>query len=124
MYDAPNGSTKYYIIEQTGVIDSKRYVKTLGKQFLINEDPDLSQDPTWGYSEHAFKFDSYTSACHWLLRWKPVGTHRLVYVEEEQDDKGRWINRTFKYVMDGPVDQERFDERDWKEYHHMNGKSN
>ena len=23
-----------------------------------------------------------------------------------------------------PVDQERFDERDWKEFHHMNGKSN
>jgi hypothetical protein len=39
-----------------------------------------------------------------------------VYVDEEKDE--------FRYVMDGPVDQEHFDERDWREYHHMNGRSN
>lgn len=116
MYDAPHGSKKYYIIERTGVPLTERYLCTLGKIFLIGEDTDQSKRPTWMHCENAFRFDSYTSACHWLLRWKPEGTHRLVYVNEETDE--------FKYVMDGPVDQERFDERDWKEYHHMNGRSN
>ena len=116
MYDAPNGSTRYYIIEQTGVPLHRRFLHTLGKTFLIGEDPDQSKRPTWSDGDQAFRFDSYTSACHWLLRWRPDGTHRLVYVDEEKDE--------FRYVMDGPVDQEHFDERDWREYHHMNGRSN
>ena len=116
LYDAPNGSTQYYIIEQTGVVHQDRYLKTLGKTFLIGEDPDQSASPTWGYCEHAFQFDTYSAACHWLARWRPVGTHRLVHVDEDQG--------TRLYVMDGPVDQDRMDERDWQEFHHMNGKSN
>ena len=116
MYDAPNGSKRYYIIERTGVPLDERFLHTLGKMFLIGEDPDQSKQPTWMHCENAFRFDTYCAACHWLARWKPAGTHRLVYVDEDTDE--------FKYVMDGPVDQQRFDERDWQEYHHMNGKSN
>lgn len=115
MYDAPNGSKQYYIIERIGVPLCKRYLHKLGKQLplwaSVQREP-----PIWDREHHAFRFDTYTAACHWLLRIQPPGTHRLVYVDESTDE--------FKYVMDGPVDQERFDERDWKEYHHMNGKSN
>ena len=116
MYDAPNGSKQYYIIERIGVPLCERYLHKLGKQLLIGESPDQSKPPSWERAHHAFRFNTYTAACHWLLRIRPDGTHRLVYVDENTDE--------FKYVMDGPVDQERFDERDWKEYHHMNGKSN
>ena len=113
MYDAPNGSKQYYIIERIGVPLCERYLHKLGKQLLIGESPDQSKQPSWDRAHHAFRFDTYTAACHWLLRIRPAGTHRLVYVDENTDE--------FKYVMEGPVDQERFDERDWKEYHHMNG---
>lgn len=116
MYDAPNGSTRYYIIERTGVVHQDRYLKTLGKIFLIGEDPDQSSHPTWGYCEHAFRFDTYSAACHWLARWKPVGTHRLVHVDIDEGTK--------TYVTDGPVEPDRFAERDWKEFHHMNGRTN
>ena len=114
MYDAPHSSTKYYIIERTGVPLDERFLHKLGITFLIGEDPSRAKDPVWAREELAFRFDTYTSACHWLLRWRPAGTHRLVYVNEETNE--------FKYVMDGPAEQERFDERDWKEYHHMNRK--
>ena len=116
MYDAPNGSKQYYIIERNGKGGSVLYLKTLGKTFLIGEDPDQSKEPTWSEEKYAFRFDAYTSACHWLLRWRPSGGNRVVYVDENTDD--------FIYADDGPVDKDRFDERDWREYHHMNGKSN
>ena len=116
MYDAPNGSTRYYIIERTNIVNQDRYLKTLGKMFLIGEDPDQSEAPTWGYCEHAFRFDSYTSACHWLMRWRPQGTHRLVHVDLDEGIK--------RYVPDGPVEPDCFAERDWREFTHMNGKSN
>ena len=116
LYDAPKHSPRYYIIERCGVPLTERYLCTLGKMFLIGEDPDRSAHPTWMHCENAFRFDTYTAACHWLARWKPAGTHRLVYVDDEQD--------VFKYVMDGPVEPDRIDERDWREFHHMNGKSN
>lgn len=114
MYDAPNGSTKYYIIERNGPGGSVAYLKTLGKTLLIGEDPDQSEAPTWSEGKYAFRFDTYTAACHWLLRLRPDGGIRVAYVDESTDD--------FIYADDGPIDKERFDERDWKEYHHMNGK--
>ena len=116
MYDAPKGSSQYYIIERTGKVGQDRFLKTLGKVFLIGEDPDRSAKPSWGYCEHAFRFDTYTSACHWLMRWNPRGTHQLVYVDLDEGIR--------KYVPDGPVDPERFAERDWQEFHEMNGRSN
>ena len=115
-YDSPTPLSRYYVIERTGVLYHERYLKTLGKIFLIGEDPDQSKHPTWGYLEHAFQFASYTAACHWLARWRPAGTYRLVHVN---DDEG-----TRTYCMDGPVEPDCFDERDWKEFHHMNGRSN
>lgn len=115
MYDAPYGSTQYYVLERVGAPIEERYLYKLGKMFLIGEDPDLSQDPKWSECKYAFRFDTYTSACHWLARWKPAGTHRVVHINEETDE--------FQAV-DRPVEMDRFDERDWREFHHMNGKSN
>jgi len=111
-----NNIKQYYIIERCGVPLTERFLHTIGNTPVPGDGQALSQQPTWERAKHAFRFDTYTAACHWLLRWTPVGTHRLVYVDENTD--------VFKYVMDGPVDLERFEERDWREYHHMNGKSN
>lgn len=116
MYDTPNGSTKYYVIERVGVEPEQRYVRSLGRQLILNDPWDQPpKDPTFGRGDQWFKFDSYTSACHWLARWTPAGTYRVVYVNEETDQ--------FQAV-DRPVEPERMDERDWREFTHMNGKSN
>ena len=115
MYDAPKGSKSYYILERVGVGLEERYLYKLGKMFLIGEDPDRSESPKWGRGQYAFRFDTYSAACHWLARWKPAGTHRVVYVNEDTD--------RFQAV-DRPVEPDRIDERDWREFHYMNGKSN
>ena len=115
MYDSKPGSKRYYIIERCGVPLTVRFLHTIGKIPVPGDGQALSKQPTWHEAKYAFRFDTYTAACHWLARWRPDGTHRLVYVDEDTDD--------FKYVMDGPAEPERFDERDWKEFHHMNGKS-
>jgi len=121
MYDVTPGGRQYYTIERCEVPLTERFLHTLGEMRPDGDDPERnyplqSKQPTWGEPKHAFRFDTYTAACHWLLRWKPQGTHRLVYINEDTTE--------CKYVMDGPVERERFDERDWKEYHHMNGKRN
>ena len=115
-HNTSNSSTNYYIIERTGEPLDQRFLHTLGKTPVPGDGQALSQQPRWFDEKHAFRFDTYSAACHWLARWTPTGTHRLIYVDQDNDG--------FEYVMDGPVDQKRFDERDWKEYHHMNGKSN
>ena len=115
MYDAPNGSKSYYVLERVGVGLDERYLHKLGKMFLIGEDPDRSERPRWSECKRAFRFDTYSAACHWLARWKPAGTHRVVYINEETDQ--------FQAV-DRPVEPERIDERDWQEFTHMNGRSN
>ena len=108
--------TRYYVIERVGVEPHKRYLKTIGHQLIINDPWDQKPaDPTFGPGDRWFKWHSYTAACHWLARWKPAGTYRVVYVNEETDQ--------FQAV-DRPVDPERMDERDWREFTHMNGKSN
>ena len=116
MYDAPNGSKSYYILERVGVGLEERYLYKLGTAaFYIGESPDQSESPKWSRGKYAFQFDTYSAACHWLARWKPAGTHRVVYVNEDTDQ--------FRAV-DRPVEPNRMDERDWREFHYMNGKSN
>ena len=115
-HDTLTNSKQYYVIERCEVPLTERFLKTIGKTPVPGDGQALSDQPTWGLPPHAFRWDTYTAACHWLLRWKPQGTHRLVYINEDTTE--------CKYVMDGPVDTERLDERDWKEYHHMNGKRN
>tara|TARA_A100001011_G_C13971265_1_gene699375 strand:+ start:198 stop:569 length:372 start_codon:yes stop_codon:yes gene_type:complete len=114
--------TRYYVIERVGVEPHERFLTKLGHQLMLIFSSSFAQkptDPTFGSSEHWFKWDTYTAACHWLARWKPPGTYRVMRVEEDADGDAlvyEWAQQ--------PVDQERFDERDWKEFHHMNGKSN
>lgn len=112
--------TRYYVIERVGVEPHKRYLKTIGHQLIIN-DPwnQKPTDPTFGPGDRWFKWHSYSAACHWLARWKPAGTYRVMYVEEDVDGDAL----VFEHV-DSPVEPERTDERDWREFTHMNGKSN
>lgn len=116
-----SNETRYYVIEQVGVEPEHRFLKTIGRQ-LFEKDPwnGKSADPTFGRSDQWFKWHSYTGACHWLARWKPSGTYRVMYVEEDASGDAD----TFEWTETGPVDLESFDERDWQEFHHMNGKSN
>jgi hypothetical protein len=112
--------TKYYVIERVGVEPYERYLKTLGHQLIINDPWDKEPaDPKFGYSDQWFKWHSYTAACHWLARWKPSGTYRVMYVEEDTSGDAD----TFDWAP-VPVEPGSFDERDWREFHHMNGKSN
>ena len=112
--------TKYYEIERVGVDPDQRYLRTLGRQLILNDPWDQPpKDPTFGRSDQWFKFDSYTGACHWLARWKPAGTYRVMWVEEAPDGDCD----TFEWAQQ-PQQPERFTERDWQEFHHMNGKSN
>jgi len=112
--------TRYYVIERVGVEPHKRYLKTLGRQLIINDPWDQKPtDPKFGPSECWFKWYSYTAACHWLARWRPDGTYRVMYVEEDADGDAL----VFEHV-DSPVEPQRMDERDWQEFNHMNGRSN
>ena len=104
MYDAPNGSKSYYVIERVGVVLKERYLHKLGKHVI-----------KWSECKYAFRFETYSAACHWLARYKPAGTHRVVYINEETDE--------FQAV-DRPVEPDRMDERDWREFTHMNGRNN
>ena len=120
LHDQSN-ATKYYVIERVGVESDQRFQKTLGHQLIINDPWDQKpSDPVFGRSDQWFKWDTYTGACHWLARWNLPGTYRVMYVEEYEDGDCD----IFEWAENGPVDPERFDERDWKEFHHMNGKSN
>jgi len=116
MYDAKPSSTKYYVIEKVGEAYHERYLYKLGKIFLIGEFPDQSSSPEFNDINKAFRFDTYSAACHYLARWMLPGTYRVVWVDDEND--------IFEWAQDGPMEPSRFDERDWREYHHWNGKSN
>lgn len=112
--------TKYYVIERVGVELEQRYLKTIGRQLIMNDPWDEKPaDPTFGRSDQWFKWHSYTAACHWLARWKLAGTYRVMRVEEDADGDAD----TFEWAL-WPVEPESFHERDWQEFHHMNGKSN
>ena len=122
MYDSSNGSSSYYIVKQT-FNNVNRYMYHPGRVPIPWADKPgdglaLSQQPEWGFKEKAFRFDTYTAACHWLARWTPLGKHQLIHVSETDNGKVE------RYVPDGPVDPNRIDERDWREFHHMNGKYN
>lgn len=112
--------TQYYVIERVGVEPHERYLKTLGHQLIINDPWDKQPaDPEFGHSDRWFKWHSYTAACHWLARWNLPGTYRVMHVEEDADGDAV----VFEHA-DQPVDLQQFDERDWREFTHMNGKSN
>lgn len=111
--------TKYYVIEHVGAEPDQRYLKTIGRQLILH-DPWAVKGaaPTFGQSDQWFKWHSYTAACHWLARWKPAGTYRVMYVKEDEDGDAD----TFEWAP-LPVEPNNFDERDWQEFHHMNGRS-
>lgn len=117
MFDSPNSSSSYYIVEQT-FNTVNRYMYRPGRMPTPGDGQALTQEPEWRFKEKAFRFDTYTAACHWLARWTPLGKHQLIHVSETDSGKVE------RYVPDGPIDPDRIDERDWREFHHMNGKYN
>ena len=114
----PAKGKKYYLIEHVGphVEPWLKYLKDLGHQYIINdpwEQP--ARDPRFGLWEDAFRWETYCSACHWLARWRLPGTYKVMWVDE--------VNEEFEWAQDGPKEPNRFDERDWQEFHEWNGRS-
>ena len=117
MHNASPVSTKYYIIEKVGAEHWARYLYKLGKTHIcLAPDTDKSENPTFKDGEQAFRFDTYTAACHYLARLMLPGTYRVMWVDDDND--------IFEWAQDGPMEPSRFAERDWQEYHQWNGKSN
>ena len=110
----PAWGKKYYLIEQVGVEYWKRYLTKIGKLPMTGDWTD-TQEPEFGLWEDAFRWDTYRGATHFLARWKMPGTYRVMWVDEDNDE--------FEWAVDGPKELDRFDERDWQEFHEMNGKS-
>ena len=112
----PAWKDKFYVIEHVGVEYHKRYLKELGHQYIMNDPWDQpARDPKFGSYEDAFRWSTYQSACHWLARWNLPGTYRVIWVDLDND--------VFEWA-DGPREPDSFGERDWKEFHEWNGKSN
>jgi hypothetical protein len=104
----------FYVIEQVGVDYASRFMTNIGKLPFTGDWTD-TKEPTFGQFINVYKFPTYRSATHRLALWSMPGTYRVMYVDEDSN---------MHSCESGPKNPKDFTERDWKEFHEENGKSN